>query len=91
MTGCYWRRRLRRQVIGIEHRHPETGLPAMFPESGNKAARGNKRPTDFDYLCALTLGTLINLPCVEECEGVDRLHEVLGDDFVGALSWRPDD
>ena len=33
----------------------------------------------------------LRVPCVEAEEGIARLHDVLRDDFVGALPDRPDD
>jgi len=33
----------------------------------------------------------LDIPCVDVCEGIGRLHDVLGDDFVAALPWSPDD
>lgn len=33
----------------------------------------------------------LGIPCVEEAEGIGRLHDVLRDDFVATLSWSPDD
>lgn len=33
----------------------------------------------------------LGIPCVEAVEGIDRLHDVLRDDYVGALRCEPDD